>query len=296
VDEIKLFEYLQPPPPADAARMREAARARLAAATSAPLTHPLRRRSALVTVAAASALVAAGTGYGLTTAQGDSTRGIAAGLTAVHGCPGMYLAAGTLEQVSGSQLIIQPLNAADVTVATSTSTAVTRPVRESASDITDGSRVQVRGNWSGGTLVASQVGIMAVPPASSPARAPISPRARKIGPAPSQGAGSAFAIGAVVDAHDGSFTVVTQPRGLRIQVVTSSATKVVASAKASLGQLDRGANVVAVGSIGANGVLTANTVVESLLVEIETWGGTTKLPASRCSASAIATAAILAGT
>lgn len=62
----------------------------------------------------------------------------------------MYITAGTLEGVSGTQLIIQPANDQDhmnrtwraqpVTVATSASTAITRPVSGTVSDIADGSR------------------------------------------------------------------------------------------------------------------------------------------------------------
>jgi hypothetical protein len=317
VDEIKLFENLQPLPPPDAARMREAARARLTAATSAPLAHPVRRRSTVVAVAAATALVAAGTGYGLTTAQGgsprgataapggsSSPRGTAAGLTAVHGCPGMYITAGTLEQVSGTQLIIQPANDRDhvhstwralpVTVATSPSTVITRPASGTVSDITDGSHVTVQGTWSGETLVANQVGIEATLPAPSSFGPPVPRNARTIGQL-RPGAIPPFADGTVVDAHDGSFTVVTQvPPGLRIQVITSDSTKVVTKASASLTQLDLGANVVAVGQIGTNGVLTASTVAESSTVKTVIAGGPAKIRTSGCSASAITTS-VLAG-
>jgi hypothetical protein len=319
VDEIKLFEELQPPPPPDATRMREAARARLTAATSAPLTHPARRRGAVAAVATTAALVAAGTGYGLTAAQGSSssprdttaTRGgssspqdTTAGLTAVHGCPGMYITAGTLERVSGTQLIIQPANEADhdnktirrakpVTVATSPSTVITRPVSGTAGDITDGSHVTVQGTWSGETLAAAQVDIEAtLPPPSSfgPKLPPDTPKAGHLRP----GAIPPFVDGTVADAHDGSFTVVTQvPPGLRVQVITSNSTKTETKASASPSQLNLQANVVAVGQIGANGVLTASTVAESssspgTLIA----GGPAKIRTSSCSAAAITTAAL----
>lgn len=338
VDEVKLFEELQPPPPPDAARMREAARARLAAAMSAPPACPARRRNTVVAAAAAAALVAAGAGYGLTASPdgsgslpgggpgslpGTATRGsstrpaTAAGLTAVRGCPGMYITAGTLEQVSGTRLILQPANDHDhvnrawrakpVTVATSASTAVTRPVSGTVSDITDGSHVVVQGTWSGKTLAATQVGIeAALPPLSSfgphvPRNAPklgklgagvIPPKLGQFGP----GLIPPVVSGTVADAHDGRFTVVTQaPSGLRVQVVTSGSTTVVAKATASLSQLDLGSDVVAVGQIGSDGVLTAGTVTEPSVMEIVLAGGPAKLRTSSCSASAITAAAIQAG-
>jgi hypothetical protein len=102
--------------------------------------------------------------------------------------------------------------------------------------------------------------------------------------------------GTVVGADDGSFTVVTQaPRGLRVQVITSNSATVVTKASASLSQLDLGSNVVAVGQIGPDGVMTASTVSERSVVEVELAGGPARLRTSGCSASAITTAAILAG-
>ncbi|MGH3206032.1 MAG: DUF5666 domain-containing protein [Streptosporangiaceae bacterium] len=320
MDELKMIsDLLTEPPPSEETVAR--GRARLTAATSAPLAHPGgRRRSTMVAVAAAAALVAAGTGYGLTAARDGSSsprhtaaarggptsqRDTATGLTAVHGCPGMYITAGTLEQVSGMQLIIQPANDQDhvnrtwqarpVTVATSASTAITRPASGAVSDITDGLHVVVQGTWSGGTFAATQVGIeAALPPLSSfgphipghlPATGPFS-----------VGATPPFVNGTVVDAHDGSFTVITQvPPGLRVQVTTSNSTKVVTKASASLSQLSLGANVVAVGPIGPDGVLTASTVTEPSVMEAVLAGGPAKLRPSGCSASAITTAAILAG-
>jgi Domain of unknown function (DUF5666) len=323
VEEIKLFKELQPPPPRDAPRMREAARARLTAVTSAPLAHPARRRrSVVVPVAVAAALVAAGTGYGLTAAQGGSsplpstaTRGgpsplpsTAAGLAAVRGCPGKYITAGTLEQVNGTQLILQPANDRDhqnrtwraqpVTVATSSSTVITRPVSGTVSDITDGSQVIVQGTWSGGKLAATEVGIEAALPKPS-SFGPRPQHLRKL-LSPRGWLGPPIATGTVVDAHDGSFAVVIYDPiiGARtpIQVTTSESTKVVARASASLSQLNPGANVVAVGQIGPHGVLTASTVAEPSVLEIVLAGGPAKIGPSGCSASAITTAAVLAGT
>ncbi len=346
MDEIALFRQLQPPPPPDAPRMREAARARLVAATIAAPAHSARRaRSTLVpAAAAAAALVAAGTGYGLAATQGgpgprpgpaagggaSSRLAMAAGLTAVHGCPGKYITAGTLEQVSGTRLILQPASDQDhqdrswraqpVTVATSPSTVITRPVSGNVSDITDGSHVVVQGTWSGGRLAAAQVGIEAALPAPSSFGPSVAPQLPPFGPSvlhqlppfgslvphqlrklmPRGALGLPVATGTVVDAHDGSFTVITQSLfptvPARVQVTTSSSTKVVAKASASLSQLDPGANIVAVGQIGPHGVLAARSVAEPPVVRIVLAGGPARIRPSGCSASAITTAAVLAGS
>jgi Domain of unknown function (DUF5666) len=316
VDEIELFEELRPPPPPDAPRIREAARARLTAAMNVSPPHPARRRrSTVAAVAAAAALVAAGTGYGLTAARdgggprpgpvarsGPSSspsppRGTAAGLTAVHGCPGKFVTTGTLEQVSGTQLIVQPPNRAQpVTVATSSSTAITRPVSGTVSDITDGSQVLVQGTWSGGTLAAAQVGIeVAMPTLPGPA---LPSHPSKLAPLPNGGLGPPIANGTVVDAHNGSFTVITRNpipgTPVRVQVITSPSTTVLANGSTSASQLDLGANVVAVGTAAPDGVLTASTVAEPSVVPTLVAGGLVKLRPSGCSASAVSAAAILA--
>ncbi len=81
----------------------------------------------------------------------------------------------------------------------------------------------------------------------------------------------------------------------RILVTTSASTKVVTKAPASLSQLDPGSNIVAVGKIGAHGVLTASAVEEPSVAGIILAGGPVKFRPSGCSASAITTAAVLAG-
>jgi hypothetical protein len=107
-----------------------------------------------------------------------------------------------------------------------------------------------------------------------------------------------FATGTVVNAHDGSFTVVMRfpiQGTRRIRVTTSSATKVLTDATASLSQLHLGVNVVALGRIGHHGVLMASTVTEPALVHLVVGPGLVRLRPSGCSASAITTAVILAG-
>ena len=209
------------------------------------------------------------------------------------------MTAGTLEKVSGTQAIIEP-GSSDrrVTVATSSSTVITRPVSGTVGDITDGSRVFVGGTWSGRRLSARKVGIEAGLPRPG-SFGPRFPRHRgklhKVRP-PKGALHPPFEIGTVVNAHDGSFTVVMgRPiLGLRrVQVITSSSTKVLTDAPASLSQLNLGANVVAVGRIERDGVLKASTVTEPALVRIGL-PGLVKLRTSGCSASAITTAAVLA--
>src|SRR5258708_39435522 len=71
--------------------------------------------------------------------------------------------------------------------------------------------------------------------------------------------GPPFTNGTVEDAHDGRFTVVSQnplPGVQRVQVITANSTKVQTDASPSLSQLNLGANVVAVGTIGRDGVMT----------------------------------------
>lgn len=321
MDEITLYEELQPPAPPDALRMRQAARARLTQAMSAPPAHPhprASRRRTVVAAAGAAALMAAGTGYGLTAVHrgasspraAASTRGggersqpaaTAAGLTAVRGCPGMYMTAGTLEKVSGAQLVVQPVaDHAQVTVDTTASTAVTRPATGTVAGITDGSSVSVRGTWSGDTLAATQVVVEAALPAQPAPRFSSASHVRTL--MPPMGLPRLFTNGTVVDAHDGGFTVLVRnpiaAPGVpaRVQVITSSSTQVAGRVSATLSQLDLDSNVLAVGPIGANGVMTAGIVAESSRVLARvTAGGPVKLQPSGCSASAITTAAIQAG-
>jgi hypothetical protein len=288
VDEITLFEQLRPPAPADAPWIREAARLRLAAA-SAPPARPARR----VTLAAvsAAALAVAGASYGLTAglsgtaAEGGSgSPSATAGLTAVSGCPGMYLRAGFLVQVSGTRLTIgsYPRNA---TVAVSSSTSVTVPVTGTAGDITAGSHVFVTGYWTGTTFTAAKVGIEP----SLPVRlgVPAEPKPPVL-------------VGTVDSVRDGSFTVtVPEASGhsrinAKIRVTMADSTQVMKPARAGLRQLHVGANLVVVGRLGPDGVLTASTVVEPSFIRIAGLGQPTKVKPASCSASGIAAAVLAA--
>jgi hypothetical protein len=274
-----------------------------------------RRLAAGGAVAAAAALVAAGAGYGITAAEGGSsllpstTAGTtpAAGLTAVHGCPGIYITAGTLRQVSGTRLVVKPANDTDhvnrvwraqpVTVATTGSTAITAPTTGTLSDITDGSQVQVSGTWSGSSLAAAQVSLVTGKPPQGSFGPPFKFKPghlRRTGP---KGLRFPAANGTVEDVHDGGFTVLDHDPVLgyyRVRVITSSSTKVQGYTRTSLSQLNLGANVVAVGTIGRDSVMTAITVAESGVSQTVLAGGPVKVRTSGCSASAITTAAVLA--
>jgi Domain of unknown function (DUF5666) len=261
---------------------------------------PRRRRSAVVAVAAAAALVAGGTAYGLTAAQGGSNppQGTTAGLTAVQGCPGKFIAAGNLEQVSGTELTLGNPSLPSATVATSSSTVILGTETGTLSDVTVGSRVVVLGTWSGRTLAATQVGVDVVPPAP-PKRPPLRRHGHLRFQRPPKGTPAPpFVIGTVVHVSDGSFTVSRSgalARPAQVEVSTSSSTKVQMNARSSLSQLSVGAAFVAVGQIGRTGVPTASYVAQEPILTIGFPATLHKLRPSGCSASAITTAVLEAG-
>lgn len=195
-----------------------------------------RRRTILAASAAAAVLVLAGVGYGLTGVLTRHAPG--AVLTAVSGCNGLRLGAGTLEQVNGSSLVLKMAGGRPVAVTTTPSTkvSVAGPLRR---DITDGATVVVLGPRSGQTIAAASVTITS------------SLRGLSVSP-PS---GWVAAIGTVSDAGPAGFTVVT-PGGGRVPVTTSGSTFVNVS-QASLGQLKAGALTVVVGRPAADGTLAA---------------------------------------
>ena len=159
-------------------------------------------------------------------------------LTAVTGCTQLEQADGTLEQVNGSSLVIKTASGQPVTVTTTASTFVSMsgPL---LSDITDGASVMVRGHSSDGTIAAAIVTV------GQPFSAVNPP-----GFVPVQGT--------VSDASTAGFTLVTSG-GTRIPVTTSGGTLVVVP-HASLGQLQAGASIFAVGQAGPDGTLSARGV------------------------------------
>jgi len=196
-----------------------------------------RRRAMLVAGSAAAALVllaAVGAVTGFVHVH-LSGRGGQPVLTAVTGCAQLEQADGTLERVTGGSLVIKTASGQPVQVTTTASTFVSMsgPL---LSDITDGAPVMVRGHSSGGTIAAAVVTVGQPFSAVNPS-----------GFVPVQGT--------VSDASTAGFTLVTSG-GSRVRVTTSSDTLVVIP-HASLGQLQTGSAIFALGHPGPDGTLSA---------------------------------------
>ena len=203
------------------------------------------RRRAVLAVGVAAALVLAGViGYGASRFVHISfgTGGTGAGpvLTAVNGCSALEEAAGTLEQVNGSSLVIKTATGQPVTVTTTASTflAMSGPPRN---DITDGAPVTVGGPSSNGTITALFVTI------GNPAQAH-----------PQVPSGIVVVKGTVSDASAAGFTVTTSG-GTRVPVAISGDT-VVNIRNVGLDQLPIGASAFALGHAGPDGTLSARAI------------------------------------
>jgi len=201
------------------------------------------RRPAVLAAGVAAALVLlAAVGYGASRFVhirfGAPGNGAETLLTAVNGCAGLEQAAGRLEQVNGTSLVVKTASGQPVTLTTTASTFVSMS-GALRSDITDGASVMVRGPRSGGAIEAV---IVTVGPPFSAVSSP----------------GYAPARGTVADASPAGFTLVTSA-GTRVPVTTSGDTLVVVP-HASLGQLRHGATVFAIGHAGPDGTLSARAV------------------------------------
>jgi Domain of unknown function (DUF5666) len=202
----------------------------------------LRGRAVLAAGLAAALVLLAAAGYGASRfvhiTFGTGGTGAETVLTAVNGCAGLEQAAGTLEQVNGTSLVVKTASGQPVTVTTTASTFVSMSgaLRR---DITDGASVTVRGTRSGGTTEAVIVTV------GSPSSAVTSTNFVPV-------------RGTVSDASPAGFTLVTSA-GTRVPVTTSADTLVVVP-HASLGQLQHGATVFAVGHAGPDGTLSARAV------------------------------------
>jgi Domain of unknown function (DUF5666) len=201
-----------------------------------------RRRTVLAASVAAALVLLAAVGYGASSfvhiTFGAAGTGAGTVLTAVNGCTGLEQAVGTLEQVNGTSLVIKTASGQPVTVTTTASTFVSMS-GALLSDITDGASVMVRGPRSGGTIEAV---IVTVGPPFSAVNSP----------------GFVPVRGTVSDANSAGFTLVT-PTGTRVRVTTSADTLVVVP-HASLGQLQHGATIFALGHAGPDGTLSARAV------------------------------------
>jgi Domain of unknown function (DUF5666) len=205
------------------------------------LAGPGRRTLLAASVAAALVLLSVA-GYGASKfvhiTFGTPGNGTGTVLTVVSGCTGLEQAAGTLEQVNGSSLVIKAASGQPVTVTMTASTLVSMS-GALRSEITDGASVMVRGPRSGGTIAAT---IVTVGPPFSAVNPP----------------GFVPVKGTVSEASSTGFTLITSG-GTRIQVTTSGDTLVIVP-HASLGQLRHGATIFAVGHAGPDGTLSARVV------------------------------------
>jgi predicted anti-sigma-YlaC factor YlaD len=215
------------------------------------VTRPVRRTLLAVGAASAAAVLIGVAGYeaGVVHIQIGNTP-VTAGLTAVGGCAGLEQATGTLEQVSGGNLVIKPAGGQPLTVTTTASTQVDMS-GALESYITDGATVAVVGFSSDGTTTAAVVHVG--PPGKT------------------SGSGSLTVRGTVADASGGGFTVVTSD-GTRVPVTTSSHTIVVVS-DANVSQLQPGATTMALGYPGPDGTLSAHGVVQPLVGPVQLTNG-----------------------
>lgn len=210
-----------------------------------------RRRVMLAVSAAAAVVLLGGVGYGAATAP-HAPGAKAAVLTAVSGCAGLEQATGTLEQVSGTTLVIKTASGQLLTVTTTPSTVAGVSVAP-LSDITDGAVVVVGGKFSDGTIAASIVSVGQSKPISGP-------NSRK-GSVVHVGVPNGTLVqGRVTDAIAGGFTLVTSD-GTRILVTTSSDT-LVNVIHAAPSQLLIGRGTAVVGYAGQDGTLSATVIIQ----------------------------------
>jgi anti-sigma factor RsiW len=204
------------------------------------------RRRMVLASAAAVLILLGGAGYWAASAVTGHAPG--AVLTAVSGCTGLELTSGTLQQVSGGQLVIKTASGQRVTVTTTAATrmSVAGPLLR---DITDGAPVIALGPSSGGTIAAASVTV-------GPAPGGKGNGTLRVTPPP----GWAVARGTVSDASPAGFTVVTSG-GTRIPVTVTGGTNVVVP-DARLGQLQPGITTVALGHARSGQALTAIGVLQ----------------------------------
>jgi hypothetical protein len=250
-----------------------------------------RRRLAVIAAAAAVVLAAGGTWYGLGAAGRPA--GAVNEIAAVGGCRRLAATSGTLARVTGASLVLKSTGDAPVTVTVPASASVSRQVAGTAGDITDGAYVIVFGTGSRGRIAALHIMTGTLPGLSS---GPAPPRGRR-GHAPHPGqrrsAAGGVAAGKVTGAHAGGFTVIEGGVGVRVTI--SGSTTVYAQASATVGQLQPGTFVVAVGTAKAGGALVAATVQQGAgLPHIQHGNGIVWPSWLGCSPSAVATAALLA--
>jgi hypothetical protein len=213
-----------------------------------PLAGPWRRAMLAAGCAAAALVLLVGigevTGYVHVHLSGPGSARTSgrAGLITISGCPRIGQAAGTLERVNGSSLVMKTARGRQASVAT---TATTNVIVSGAplSDITDGKHVLVAGAGSHETIAA---GLVDVGGRNSLAALP----------------GIVQARGTVADARTAGFTVVTSA-GTRVRVTTSGRT-VVSVFSTNVDQVQVGATTIAFGYTRPHGGLSAIAVFQPI--------------------------------
>lgn len=129
-------------------------------------------------------------------------------------------------------------------------------------DIKNGMQVfaEGAGSSSGATVAAQQIAVL--PKLANEPKPP----PRPVGPADlgKMLAQRGRANGTVTDAGPGGFTVV-EPNGHRVRVTTSSATKIIEQANATVAELQTGKFTVAVGTPQSDGTLAAASIQQNAL-------------------------------
>jgi hypothetical protein len=212
-------------------------------------------------LAAAAAVLLGGAGAGLATAFSPAGTGTAAeggGNAIAHAgvslteCARLQLhvVGGTLQSVSGSDLMLTAGGATLVTVTTSAGTEVLREVTGTVADITDGAHVLVTGTRTGTAIAAGLVAIM--------------PDTGSAVPDTQAGATLELAYGTITDVRATGFTVV-EGDGTSVPVTMSASSFVIKGVHASLGEFQAGEKTSVVGSEGPGGTLTAVAVEQGNL-------------------------------
>jgi len=228
------------------------------------------RRGVLLLAAAASAGLIAAAGYGLwpqgsgtgpaqTPATFSAQQVAAMGLLTTE-CQSLKVAAGTLRSKDGSTLVVETAEGKQVKVDASAASRVTRQVAGSLSDLSDGTRVMVRGEGdeAGETITAETVLV-----AGAQMKLPKLPEGMGAGIA-SMMASRGTAMGTVGDVGSDGFTV-TGTGGTRVRVAASGSTKFVKQEQARLDQLEVGKYTVVVGTLDGDKSLKATTVQQDSL-------------------------------
>ncbi len=230
-----------------------------------PQRVPPWRRAVFVAASAAAALVLVlgiGAVAGVVHVHLSGGPSAKTALTAVAGCSQLQQADGTVEQVNGSNLVIQTASGQPVTVTTTPSTplSITGLL---LNDIIDGASVMVRGHRSGGTI---QAAIVTVGQPFSAVNPP--------GFLPLQGT--------VSDKSSTGFTLVTSS-GTPVAVTTSDTTLVVVP-HAAPSQLSPGTHIFALGNAEPDGTLSARALAA---VSQLPPGGHIRVSLKDCSTSSI---------